>query len=55
MQTMLGSITPGKLADPTVFSQNLFEAPSEEWPEIEIEMTVVDGEIVYRREEGIQK
>ncbi|MFP4351188.1 MAG: amidohydrolase family protein [Thermodesulfobacteriota bacterium] len=52
-ETMLGSITPGKLADLTVFSRNLFEAPPEEWPEIETEMTVVDGEIVYRREEEI--
>lgn len=39
----------------TVFSRNLFEAPAEEWPEIEIEMTVVDGEIASRKEEEIQK
>jgi len=54
-EALLGSITPGKLADLTIFSRNLFAAPPEEWPEVDIEMTVVDGEIVYRREGGIQR
>jgi predicted amidohydrolase YtcJ len=45
----LGSITPGKRADITVFEKNLFEVPPENWPSIEVEMTIIDGEIVYRK------
>jgi len=45
----LGSITPGKWADLTIFEQDLFRVPVENWPAIDVEMTVVDGEIVYRK------
>jgi predicted amidohydrolase YtcJ len=49
-EKFLGAITPGRLADLTVFAQDLFQVPPEAWPSVEIEMTVVDGEIVYRKE-----
>ena len=44
----LGSITPGKLADLTVFREDLFQTPPERWPEVPVEMTVIDGRVVYR-------
>jgi predicted amidohydrolase YtcJ len=48
-ETMLGTIAPGKKADLTVFGQDLFTTPAEDWHEVEVEMTVVNGEMVYRR------
>lgn len=44
-----GSIAPGKWADLIVLSRNLFEIPPEEIPEAEVELTVFNGEVVYRR------
>ena len=46
-EDVLGSIASGKLADLTVFSQNLFDMPPETWHDIPVEMTVVNGEPVY--------
>ena len=46
---VLGSIAPGKLADLTVFSRNLFNMPSETWLDIPVEMTIVNGEVVYQK------
>lgn len=45
----LGTIAPGKLADLTIFNQDLFCVPKDQWPEIEVEMTIVNGEIVYTK------
>jgi predicted amidohydrolase YtcJ len=45
----LGSIEPDKMADLTIFTQDLFETPPEQWHEVDVEMTVVNGEIVYRK------
>ncbi len=41
--------TQEKMADITIFSRDLFETPPEEWHEVDVEMTVVNGEIVYRK------
>ena len=43
-----GSITPGKLADVTVLSQNLLTVPGDELLDTEIVMTIVGGRIRYR-------
>jgi predicted amidohydrolase YtcJ len=43
-----GSITPGKLADITVLSQNLLTVPDDALLDTEIVMTVVGGRIRYR-------
>jgi len=48
-ETSLGSISPGKRADITVFEKNLFEVAPENWPSIAVEMTIIDGEIVYQK------
>ncbi len=46
-----GSITPGKLADITVLSQNLLTVPDDELLDTEIVMTIVGGRIRYRNGE----
>ena len=45
----IGKIAPGKLADLTIFNQDLFCAQKDQWPEIEVEMTIINGQIVYKR------
>ena len=48
-ESELGSIEPEKMADITIFSRDLFETPPEQWHNVDVEMTVVNGEIVYRK------
>ncbi len=43
-----GSITPGKLADLTVLSQNLLTVPDEALLDTEVVMTIVGGRVRYR-------
>jgi predicted amidohydrolase YtcJ len=45
----LGTITPGRWADLTVFSEDLFLVPPDQWSSVEVEMTLINGEIVYRK------
>lgn len=47
-----GSITPGKLADMVVLSQNLFEIPESGIMRTKVDYTVFDGRIVYERDAG---
>jgi predicted amidohydrolase YtcJ len=44
-----GSIRNGKLADITVIDRNLLEIDPAEILDMEIEMTIVDGRVVYER------
>jgi predicted amidohydrolase YtcJ len=44
-----GSITPGKLADVVVLSQNIFEIPPEKISRTTVLWTVMDGQVVYSR------
>lgn len=48
-EDMKGSIEPGKLADMVVLSKDPFSAPIDEVRDLEVDMTVLDGEVVYRR------
>ena len=48
-EEQLGTISVGKWADLTVFEKDLFQIPATEWPSIRIQMTVIDGEIVYQQ------
>lgn len=48
MEDDLGTIEVGKLADFTVFSSDIMTIPEAEILEVDVIMTVVDGEIVYR-------
>lgn len=45
----LGSITPGKRADLVVLDANPLTVPEDQLDDIKVEMTVLDGEIRYRR------
>jgi len=45
----LGSIAPGKLADLIVLDRDIFAIPPEEIAETQVVMTVVGGDVVYRR------
>jgi hypothetical protein len=44
-----GSLEPGKLADVTVLSKDLLEAPEDELPGAEVLWTIVGGRVVYAR------
>jgi predicted amidohydrolase YtcJ len=44
-----GSITPGKLVDLVVLSQDIFAIPPMSILETEVEATILDGQFVYRR------
>lgn len=44
----LGSITPGKLADFTIFARDIFTVPPDELLEVPVAATIVGGEFKYR-------
>ncbi len=46
----LGSIEVGKLADMVVLGEDLLTVPTEKIIEIPVDMTIIDGKPVYRRE-----
>ena len=46
----LGSIEEGKLADMVVLGRDILKVPHEEIIDIPIDMTLVDGKMVYIRE-----
>ncbi len=43
----IGMIAPGKMADLVVLSDNLFTVPEEEIKNIQVEMTIIGGKVVY--------
>ncbi len=45
-----GSLTPGKLADVTVLSQDIMTIPEDEIPQTEVVYTIVGGKVSYRAE-----
>jgi predicted amidohydrolase YtcJ len=45
-----GSLTPGKLADIVVLSQDIMTVPEDEIPNTKVDMTIVGGEVRYERE-----
>ena len=48
----VGSLEIGKRADLTVFARDVMAVPAAEIPDVEVDMTLVDGEIAFRREEA---
>ena len=46
-----GSITPGKLADFTIYSQDLMAVPEQDILNTEVVMTIFDGKVVYEKTE----
>ncbi len=47
----MGSIRAGYAADLTVFAQDLFVTPEREWPSVPVEMTLVNGEVLFHHGE----
>ena len=47
-ETLLGSITPGKLADLTIFEQDIYETPAAEIVEVHVAGTIVGGQFMFR-------
>lgn len=47
-----GSVTPGKLADMVVLSDDIFAIEPTALPEVTVEMTIVGGRVVYRALDG---
>lgn len=50
MEHRKGSITPGKLADIIVLSENILSAPPEKLLETQVVLTIFDGQIVHGQE-----
>ena len=44
----LGSLSPGKLADLTIYSRDIFSIPLDELPEVAIDGTIVNGKFRFR-------
>jgi predicted amidohydrolase YtcJ len=49
MKNLIGSIKVGKRADLIVLDENLFEVSTDEIHEIDVNLTMVDGDVVYER------
>jgi predicted amidohydrolase YtcJ len=49
-EDLKGSLTPGKLADIVVLDRNLLTVPDEQIPDTRVDLTVLGGTIVYRRD-----
>jgi predicted amidohydrolase YtcJ len=48
-EDILGSLTPGKLADVTVLSKDIMTVPEDEILETEVLYTIVGGKIIYKK------
>ncbi len=48
-EEIMGSLTPGKLADVTVLSKNILTIPEDEIPTAEVVYTIVGGKVMYAR------
>ncbi len=48
-ENIKGSITPGKLADFTIYNQDLMTVSEDKFLETEVMMTIYDGKIVYNK------
>jgi len=48
-ESILGSISPGKLADLVVLSQNILTCPEDEIQKTEVLMTFVGGKLVFKK------
>lgn len=47
-----GSIEPGKLADITILSEDLSSLPSEDIKDVKVELTMIDGKILWRADKS---
>lgn len=49
LEKEVGSLEVGKRADLVVFARDVMTVPEAEIPEVDVDMTLVDGEVVYER------
>lgn len=49
-EQLKGSLTPGKLADITVLSEDILTIPEAEIPTAQVDLTIVGGAVKYRRQ-----
>ena len=54
-EDLVGSIEPGKRADLIVVDRHLFEISSEELGSTLVDLTMVDGEVVYERTTSVSR
>ncbi len=47
-----GTLEPGMLADMVVLSEDLLSIDTERIMDVEVDMTIVDGRILYERSDG---
>ncbi len=47
-ENIKGSITPGKLADLVILSDNIYEISNDKIKDVKVEMTFLGGEVVYK-------
>lgn len=50
----IGRIAPGMLADVVVLSEDIFTIPPERIGEVGVEMTILDGEVIFRATESLK-
>jgi predicted amidohydrolase YtcJ len=50
MEAFSGSIEAGKVADFTIFSKDIMTIPEHEILSAQVEMTIIDGKVVYKKE-----
>jgi predicted amidohydrolase YtcJ len=50
MEEKVGTLQVGRYADLAVLSQDLFKMDPVDIPDVQVDMTIVEGEVVYRRE-----
>lgn len=50
-----GSIEPGKLADLVILSEDILNYPPEKVMDIQVDMTMIDGKIVYQRNDSLSQ
>jgi predicted amidohydrolase YtcJ len=48
-ENIKGALTPGKLADMAVLSDNPLTVPPEQIKDIKVEMTIIGGKVMWER------
>ena len=52
LETKIGSIEPGKYADLAVWDRDLYRVPTSDLKDMQCQMTIFNGKVVYRRPGG---
>jgi hypothetical protein len=50
MEEKVGTLEEGKYADMAILSQDLFAVDPVDLPTVQVDLTIVEGEIVYRKD-----